>query len=254
MNPPTSDDADLDRLLSEHLDAEVEGITAGPALLDRIKADSAVASKPGRFRRPSARWVWPIAAAAATVLVVLFISQDSDDDTDVATAENIETPEAEVLLSGDAGGERWSVAEYLEDDPRFVEVPSTCLRFQPPIEEGPFFCGTEEELVGTYGRLVLRRGSRFNDHAVFAGVFAPRVSQVTLRVNGEEVVVEPTPWPGRGLGIAVVMLAVASDVEYGADLTDADGNVLSAGDTSSDDGRRTEAESQRSGEPSQPSG
>lgn len=228
MNPTTPDDADLDRLLSERLDAEVQDVTAGPALLDRIRAEArttAVSRRPGRR---SARWLWPIAAAAAVVLAVVFVTAGGEDNTDVATGENLDATETQAVLSGKAGGEEWAVVEYVENDPSLVDEPTTCLRFEPAIERGTFFCGTEDDLVGAHGRLVLRR-SRFNDHAVFAGVFASQVAEVSLRVAGERIVVEPTPWPGQDLGIVVVMLPVPDGVEYVVELTDADGELLSTG-------------------------
>jgi hypothetical protein len=238
MNPTTPDDAELDRLLTEGLDAEVQDVTAGPALLDRIKADAATTTIPGsRHRgRQSPRWLWPIAAAAAVVLAVVFTAVGGDDDTDVATGEVLdEARKAPVVLSGEAGGEEWSVVEYIEDDPSIVDEPTTCMRFEPPIEDGPFFCGTEDDLVGPHGRLVWRRSDRsgekisFNGHAVFAGVFGPQVAEVSLRVAGERTVVEPTSWPGQNLGIVVVMLPVPDGAEYVIELTGADGEGLSTG-------------------------
>lgn len=236
MKPTTPDDADLDRLLRERLDTEVQDVTAGPALLDRIRAEvrtTAVSRRPGRR---SARWSWPIAAAAAVVLGVVFVMAGGQDDTDVATGQNPDAAETPVVLSGEAGGREWAVVEYVEDDASLVDEPTTCLRFEPPIEDGPFFCGTEDDLVGAHGRLVLRRGVRFNDHAVFAGVFGPQVAEVFLRVAGERTVVEPTPWPGQDLGIVVVMLPVPDGAEHVIELTDADGELLSTGGGSAVEG------------------
>lgn len=161
----------------------------------------------------------------------MFITVGNEDDTDVATGQNLDAPETQVVLSGEAGGEEWTVVEYVEDDPSIVDEPTTCLRFEPPIEDGTFFCGTEDDLVGAHGRLVLRPGSRFNDHAVFAGVFAPQVVEVTLEVDDQEIVMEPTPWPGRDLGIVVVMLPIPSEVgtSYSVTLRDATDRALSSG-------------------------
>lgn len=238
MNRTTPDDADLDRILTEHLDAEVEDVTAGPALLDRIRAEAGTTAGARHRGRPSTRWLWPIAAAAAVVLAIVFITAGGEDDTDVATGENLDAPETQVVLSGEAGGEEWSVVEYVEDDPSIVDEPTTCLRFEPTIEDGPFFCGTEDDLVGAHGKLVWRRSDRsgeqiaFNDHAVFAGVFGSEVAEVTLRVDGQEIIIEPTPWPGRDLGIAVAMQRVPDDSEYDGVLRDADDQVLSIGSSS----------------------
>lgn len=229
MNPTTPDDADLDRILTEHLDAEVQDVTAGSGLLDRIRAEARTTPVSRHRGRPSTRWLWPITAAAAVVLAVVLITVGDEDDTDVATGQNLDAPETQVVLSGEAGGAEWTVIEYVEEDPSIVDEPTTCLRFEPPIEDGPFFCGTEDDLVSAHGRLVPRSGSRFNDHAVFAGVFGPQVAEVLLRVAGERVFVEPTPWAGQDLGIVVVMLPVPDGAEYVVELTDADGELLSTG-------------------------
>lgn len=239
MNPTTPDDAELDRLLTERLAAEVEDVTAGPALLVRIRTDARAkvdSGRAGRLGRPSARLLWPIAAAAAVLVAVALVTGGGEDDADVATGADLDVSRSQVLLSGEAGGEQWSVVEYVEEDAQFVDEPTTCLRFEPAVEDGPFFCGTEEDLVGAHGRLVPRRSVRFNDHAVFAGVFAPQVAEVSLRVAGEQIVVEPTPWPGPDLGVVVIMLPVPDGVEYDVGLTDAEGEVLSVGGGSAAEG------------------
>lgn len=241
MNPITPDDADLDRILIEHLDAEVQDVTAGPALLDRIRAEARTTTRSRHRGRPSTRWLWPIAAAAAVVLAAVFVTVGNEDDTDVATGQNLDALETEVVLSGEAGGEKWSAVEYVEDDPSVVDEPTTCLRFEPPIEDGPFFCGDEDDLDGAHGRLVWRRSDRsgetidFNGHAVFAGVFGPQVAEVTLDVDGQRIVMEPTPWPGQGVGIAVAMLRIPDRVGYDVDLRDADDLILSRGSSSGTD-------------------
>lgn len=229
MNPTSPDDADLDRILTEHLDAEVQDVTAGPALLDRIRAEARTTTISRHRGRASIRWLWPIAAAAAVLAVVFVTVGGDDDETDIATGEDLVAPETHVVLSGEAGGAEWTVVEYVEEEPSIVDEPTTCLRFEPPIEDGPFFCVTEDDIGGAHGRLVPRPGSRFNDHAVFAGVFGPQVAEVLLRVAGERAVVEPTPWNGQDLGIVVVMLPVPDGAEYVIELTDADGELLSAG-------------------------
>ena len=245
MNPSTPDEADLERLLTDRLDAEVRDVTAGPALLDRIRADAGAATGARIAGGPSARWLLPIAAAAAAVVAVVSITVDDDGGTDVATREELDAPETQVtrenvdgsetpvVLSGETGGADWSIVEYVEDDPGFVDEPTTCLRFEPAIEEGPFFCGSDEHLLGAHGRLVLRRGQRFADHAVFAGVFSPEVAEIALAVDGQQIVVAPQPWPGRKLRVAVVMQPVPDDVDYDVILRDVDDQVLSRGGSSS---------------------
>ena len=236
MNPTTPDDAELDRLLTERLDAEVEDVTAGSALLNRITTDARAKVDSGRTGRPRTRWLWPIAAAAAVLVAVVLLTGGGEDDADVATGADVDVARSQVLLSGEAGGGQWSVVEYVEEDAQFVDEPTTCLRFEPALEDGPFFCGTEEDLVGAHGRLAARRGIRLNDHAVFAGVFAPEVAEVSLRVDGDQIVIEPTPWPGPDLGVVVIMLPVPDGVEYDIELTDAEGEVLSVGGGSATEG------------------
>lgn len=129
------------------------------------------------------------------------------------------------VVEGTAGGGDWSVEEYVESDPTFVDTPERCLRIEPEIGPGPFFCESEG-ISGDHGRLVLR-SDRFGDDLVFTGVFAPEVAHVRL---GTELL-DVTPWGEDGLGV-VVEMREAPDEEtytYSVDLLDESGEVLSRG-------------------------
>lgn len=133
-----------------------------------------------------------------------------------------EVDEVVEVVEGTARGGDWSVVEYVESDSS-ADPSGRCLRIEPEIEPGPFFCESEG-ISGNYGRLVLRSG-RFGDDLVFTGVFAPEVAQVRL---GTELL-DITPWGEDGLGV-VVEMTEAPDEEtdtYSVDLLDESGEVLS---------------------------
>lgn len=234
MTPPLSavSDDEFDRLLADRLQDEVADVVAGADLLERIRRDDteysplAVDGGSGGRRR-----MLPLAAAAAAVVLVVaaVAVAGRSDETEVATDGGTTSPRPTVVVDGVSASGPWEVLEYVESSPRFVDVPTTCLRFEPPIEPGPFFCGTREDLISPHGRMVLRPG-RLGNEQVFVGVLSPEVARVNLTIDGARTTVEPDRWESADLGIVVVTVAADPEVqEWNIEMFDADGTVLSSG-------------------------